>query len=108
MMEGRIEAGLELMGTRYPPEQLEAAQTELEEKPIAAFRRFHADTATFGSRLAVEAGRAFFGDERMMFASDFPFAGIEEALRATNGMGEAILHGNAERILRLGGAANGS
>lgn len=101
MMEGRIEAGLELMGTRYPPEQMEAAQTELRERPIEAFRRFHADTATFGSRLAISAGVSFFGKERMLFASDFPFAGIGEALRVSDGMGGAVLTGNAERLLGL-------
>ena len=101
MMEGRIEAGLELMGTRYPREQMEAAQTELRERPIEAFRRFHADTATFGSRLAISAGASFFGKERMLFASDFPFAGIGEALRVSDGMGGAVLTGNAERLLGL-------
>lgn len=101
MMEGRLDAGLALMGTRYPPEHAEAAQTDLAERPIQAFRRFHADTATFGSRLAVEAGISFFGREKMMFASDFPFAGIAESLRATEGMGGAIHEGNAKRILGL-------
>ncbi len=101
MMEGRIEAGLALMGTRYAPEHAEAAQTELKEKPIDAFRRFHADTATFGSRIAIECGAAFFGAERMLFASDFPFAGIGEALQASEGMGEALHCGNARRLLKL-------
>ena len=101
MMEGRIAAGLELMGTRYPPENAEAAQTQLQEKPIEAFRRFYADTATFGSRIAIECGTAFFGEGKMMFASDFPFAGIGEALGAVEGMSEAILSGNARRMLKL-------
>ena len=79
----------------------EAAQTELRERPIEAFRRFHADTATFGSRLAISAGVSFFGKERMLFASDFPFAGIGEALRVSDGMGGAVLTGNAERLLGL-------
>ncbi len=101
MMEGRIEEGLELMGTRYPPQHAEAARTGLKEKPVEAFRRFYADTATFGSRIAIECGAAFFGEEKMMFASDFPFAGIGQALQAVEGMSDAIFGGNARRILGL-------
>ena len=101
MMEGRIDAGLQLMGTRYPPQHAVAARTELQEKPISAFRRFHADTATFGSRAAVECGAAFFGREKMMFASDFPFAGIREALAAAEDFGDDVRRGNAARILNL-------
>ena len=99
MMEGRIEAGLALLGTRYPSEHQEAAQTKLKEKPIDAFRRFYADTATFGSKLAVDAGVQFFGEDRMLFASDFPFAGIAEALEAARGKGEKILRENARSLM---------
>ena len=101
MMKGRIEHGLEELGNRYPPQHAGAAETSLKERPIDAFRRFHADTATFGSRAAIECGAAFFGEEKMLFASDFPFAGIGEAIEATDGMGEGVLCGNAERLLNL-------
>lgn len=100
MMEGRIEFGLEQLGTRYPPELADASDTVLREKPIDAFRRFHADTATFGSRLAVEAGAGFFGKEKMLFASDFPFAGIAEAIEAAKAIPAEMLRANARRILR--------
>ncbi|MCH7990704.1 MAG: amidohydrolase family protein, partial [Planctomycetes bacterium] len=49
MMEGRIESGLQLLGTRNPPHLADAVKTDLKERPIDAFRRFHADTASFGS-----------------------------------------------------------
>lgn len=99
MMEGRLDGGLALMGKRYAPEHAGAAQTGLKEKPLDAFRRFYADTATFGSRAAIECGAAFFGKERMLFASDFPFAGIRESLEAAESMGEAVLQGNALRLI---------
>lgn len=99
MMEGRLGPGLDLMGERYPPQHADAAQTKLKERPLDAFRRFHADTATFGSKLAVEAGAAFFGEDRMLFASDFPFAEIGEALKASEGMNKTVMHGNASRLL---------
>jgi len=99
MMEGRLGPGLDLMGERYPPQHADAAQTELRERPLEAFRRFHADTATFGSKSAVEAGAAFFGSERMLFASDFPFAGIGESLDAADGMDSGVMYGTVTKLL---------
>ena len=115
MMEGRIESGLELLGTRNPPHLTDAVETDLQEKPIDAFRRFHADTASFGSRAAIECAVSFFGLDRILFATDSPFdpeqgpGYIRETLRA---IGEveldheertAVLSGNAKRLLKLEG-----
>jgi len=99
MMEGRLGPGLDLMGDRYPPQHADAAQTELKERPLDAFRHFYADTATFGSKLAVEAGAAFFRENQILFASDFPFAGIGESLAASEGMNETVMTGNATAVL---------
>ena len=114
MMEGRIESGLQLLGTRNPPHLADAVKTNLKERPIDAFRRFHADTATFGSRAAIECGISFFGIDKMLFATDSPFdpergpGYVRETLRAINELDltgqqrEAILSGNAMRILNMG------
>lgn len=113
MMAGRLGSGLELLGTRTPPAHATAIATALQEKPLAAFRRFHADTATFGSRPAIECGAAFFGWERMLFATDMPFdpeegpGYIRETLAAIHAINLAdaqradVLSGNARRVLRL-------
>lgn len=101
MMEGRLDGGLKSLGNRYAPEDAHAAETVLKEKPIDAFRRFYADTATFGSRIAIDAGLAFFGSEKTLFATDFPFAGIGESIRSADGLGNNIFCNNAERLLRL-------
>ncbi len=103
MLEGRLNGGLESLGNRYAPEHAYAAETDLQEKPIIAFRRFYADTATFGSRIGIDAGMAFFGEEKTVFATDFPFSGIEENLKAAEGLGVAVLSGNIERIAGLNG-----
>lgn len=103
MMEGRLNGGLESLGNRYAPEQAYAAKTNLKEKPINAFRKFYADTATFGSRIGIDAGVAFFGKEKTVFATDFPFSGIEENLKAVDGLGSAVMHRNIERITGLNG-----
>ncbi|HVF09906.1 MAG TPA: amidohydrolase family protein [Abditibacteriaceae bacterium] len=112
MMEGRLSPGLDALGTRTPPEYSEAVSTPLAEHPLDAFRRFYADTASFGSRAAIECGLAFFGLEKMLFASDMPFGPegglghIRDTLRAINEMElssaerEQILSGNARRLLR--------
>ena len=113
MMEGRIESGLQLLGTRNPPDLSHAVKTALKERPIDAFRRFHADTASFGSRAAIECGMSFFGLERMLFATDSPFdpeqgpGYIRETLRAiremelTDAQRDAILSGNAKRLMGM-------
>jgi aminocarboxymuconate-semialdehyde decarboxylase len=110
MMEGRIASGLDLEGKRNPPELV---RTALRERPVEALRRFHADTASFGSRAAVECGRAFFGVGRLLFATDMPFdpeegpGFIRDTLRVLAEMDltaeqrRAVLSGNARRLLRL-------
>ena len=73
MMEGRISSGLSLLGTRCGSGMEDAVRTPLRLAPIEMFKRFYADTATFGSRAAIDCALAFFGAERMVFASDMPF-----------------------------------
>lgn len=101
MMEGRLNGGLESLGNRYAPEHAYAAETNLKEKPVDAFRRFYTDTATFGSRIAMDAGVAFFGAHKTFFATDFPFADIGETIAAAEGLDEVVFSANAERILHL-------
>jgi predicted TIM-barrel fold metal-dependent hydrolase len=111
MMSGRLGSGLDLLGTRVLPGEENAIKTPLRQRPLDAFKKFYADTASFGSRAAIECGRAFFGIERLVFATDMPFdpeqgpGYIRETLRAISEMNladeerEAILFGNAHRIL---------
>lgn len=73
MMGGRLGPGMELLGSRTPPEVPELANHGLQEPLLEACRRFYVDTASFGWAPAIECGRAFFGAERMLFASDMPF-----------------------------------
>jgi predicted TIM-barrel fold metal-dependent hydrolase len=111
MVEGRLGLGLEAYGTRTPPELQEREQTPLRGEPLAAFRRFYADTATFGSAAGVASAVSFFGIDRVLFASDMPFgpeagAGlIAASLEAVNGLRASpdeisrIFSGNAERLM---------
>ena len=113
MMEGRLRNGLggKEYGNRTPAQHAAALETSLREPPADAFRRFYADTATFGSRPAIQCATEFFGTDRMLFASDMPFGPrqgttpIEETLVAIRELGltepqrRAILSDNARRLL---------
>ena len=101
MMEGRLQHGIDETAPRHPPDRAGGTRPELSIEPVRAFRKFYADTATFGSRLAMDAGLAFFGPSQCLFATDFPFAGIRETLTAAEGMPKEIFRANAERILQL-------
>jgi len=110
MLENRLSPGLDVIGNRTAttPKRPRGPQRESIKD---AFRRFYADTATFGSALAIDSAVRFFPGNRLLFATDMPFSGVAEAgIRATYeamdslGLGEAerdaILIGNAERLLR--------
>jgi predicted TIM-barrel fold metal-dependent hydrolase len=117
MVEGRLSAGLASYGTRTPPALHEKENTPLKGEPLAAFKHFYTDTATFGSSVSVECALKFFGHERLLFATDLPFGPeqgarhIKSALVVVNGLNvnqaerEGILRGNSERILFPGKGA---
>jgi uncharacterized protein len=120
MMEGRLAFGLDMLGIRAPQTQADANAHQLKERPVDAFRRFHADTASFGSCAAIECGKAFFGVDRLLFGTDMPFdpdhgpgyiratlAAIQQMqLSATER--EQILEGNAIRLFGLEPSRPGS
>jgi len=111
MVAGRFGLGMEALGTRTPPAERWAVESPLAERPLEALRRFYADTASFGARAPIECALAFFGAERLLFASDMPFgpeqgaAYIRQTLQAIGEMDlapverEGILSGNAEMLL---------
>lgn len=113
MLAGRLGPGMELLGTRHAPDAENPPNPAIDESPVAACRRFYADTASFGSRAAIECGLEFFGAERLLFATDMPFdpeqgpgyirstlAALAEA-QLTKSQHEAILADNARRLFRL-------
>lgn len=114
MLEGRIENGLKMYGGRTAPELKEKlTKTPLKGNPLDTFKKFYADTASFGSASAIRCGIEFFGADHILFASDMPFdpeqgpGYIDRTLKAidsldlTSGDKEAILYKNAERIFHI-------
>jgi aminocarboxymuconate-semialdehyde decarboxylase len=83
------------------------------EDPINEFKKFYADTASFGVRETIEMGLEFFGEEKLVFGSDYPFGPeqgeryLRDTLLAINNMEisdevkEKILWDNAARLLRI-------
>lgn len=81
--------------------------------PHAYFSQFYADTITIGSVPALECGLAFFGADRVMFATDMPFDTmgglkyVEVALQAMEQLEvsadtrQKLYEGNARRLFRL-------
>ena len=114
MLEGRIENGLKMYGGRTSSElREELTATKMKGAPLDTFRKFYADTASFGSASAIRAGIDFFGKDHILFATDMPFdpeegpGYIERTLHCIDNLElndadkAAILHGNAERLFHL-------
>ena len=113
MMAGRLGPGMDLIGTRNPPEAENHVYTPLKEPIVQACARFYADTASFGWQAAIECGKAFFGVDRLLFASDMPFDSgcgpdyIRSTLAAIEAMDisdnerRLILSENARRLFHL-------
>ena len=85
----------------------------LSKPPIEYFRRFYGDTALNGNIAGLTCGYDFFGPERVVFATDFPYDNENgerftreviksvEAMNIPRGHKEMIFEGNARRLLRL-------
>jgi uncharacterized protein len=107
---GRVGPGMDSFGTRTPEDERELVESELDVRPIEAFRRFYADTAVFGAPHALRCAYEFFGSERMLFASDMPFDPVQgsfirdtiadvDALDVSDAERERIYERNARELL---------
>jgi aminocarboxymuconate-semialdehyde decarboxylase len=111
--EGRVGAGWDQMGARTTDRDLAAVRKALKRPHLEYFKDFYADTASFGSRKAIEHAIEFFGDDHVVFASDAPFdpeAGpmyIRETIRILDEMDisdttrQKIYQDNAVRLMGL-------
>jgi aminocarboxymuconate-semialdehyde decarboxylase len=83
------------------------ARSQLRESPEASIRRFYFDTLTHDDAL-LRSLIDYAGREQVLFGSDYPFdmgdARHVDAVRAlglASDVEEAVLAGNAERLLAL-------
>jgi predicted TIM-barrel fold metal-dependent hydrolase len=110
---GRTGPGLDQLGARTEDEDLTVVTRRLKKRPQDYFKMFYADTATFGSRPAMECGLSFFGADQTLFASDSPFdpekgpGYIRETIRCieelpiSNEDRKKIYEGNARKLMKL-------
>lgn len=115
--EGRVGPGWDQMGKRTTDRDLSEVRRALKRPHLEYFKEFYADTATFGSRKAVEHAIDFFGEDRVLFASDAPFdpeggpmyiretIRIIDSLDVSDEVRRKIYEGNARRFLGLQDAA---
>lgn len=71
--EGRVGPGLDQFGCRTSDEDYEGMLKRMAKRPIDYFRMFYADTALSGSKAGIRCGLEFFGEDRVLFATDCPF-----------------------------------
>ncbi|MBI3434125.1 MAG: amidohydrolase family protein, partial [Proteobacteria bacterium] len=105
--DGRVGAGMAVLGARTTDEDYSAVLPALKRPHLDYFRDFYADTAMFGGQYGVPCGLAFFGAERIVFATDAPLGPIAPTIAAVDALevdaaGRAkIRHGNAARLLNM-------
>ncbi len=109
--DGRIGPGMDVLGSRTIDEDHTKVLSSLKRPHLEYFKEFYADTAMFGGTYGLPCGYAFFGADKVVFASDAPLAPIpvhvkvledflrEQALPAE--VRNKIMVGNAERLLNM-------
>ena len=111
--EMRVGPGWDQLGARTSGIDYKSLLKELKRRPVDYFHDFYADTATFGSKPALDCALAFFGIDKMLFSSDAPFDPergpmyIRETIKCIESMDlskkdrQKMFHGNAEALLHL-------
>ena len=111
--EGRVGPGWDQLGSRTSDVDYTLLLKQLKKRPVDYFKMFYADTAVFGSMPATNCGLAFFGVDKILFASDSPFdpekgsayirwtIDIIDKLDITPAERAAIYEGNARKLLKL-------
>jgi predicted TIM-barrel fold metal-dependent hydrolase len=110
---GRVGPGWDQLGARTSAPDGAEALSRLKKRPVDYFHMFYADTALFGAYDATVCGLAFFGSDRVLFASDAPFdpeggpmyirdtIAIVDRLAISEAQRAQIYSENAIRLLKL-------
>ena len=105
--DGRVGAGMDVLGARTTDEDHTGVLRALEKPHVEYFKKFYADTAMFGATLGIECGMKFFGIEHTVFSTDFPFAPTAATIEAINSLEleradlDTLCSGNAERLMNI-------
>jgi aminocarboxymuconate-semialdehyde decarboxylase len=105
--DGRIGAGMEVLGQRTSDEDYSKIIPSLKRPHLDYFREFYADTALFGGSNGLPCGLDFFGADRVVFATDAPLGPIAKTIAAIDALAlddaerQKIMAGNAERLIKM-------
>jgi uncharacterized protein len=105
--DGRIGAGMEVLGSRTIDEDYSKVLPSLKRPHLDYFREFYADTAMFGGKSGLSCGLEFFGGDHVVFATDAPLGPIAKTLAAMDELGldaaakTKIMAGNAARLMKI-------
>jgi aminocarboxymuconate-semialdehyde decarboxylase len=104
--DGRVGAGLEVLGSRTSDEDYSKVLSGLKRPHLDYFRDFYADTAMFGGQYGIACGLQFFGADKVVFATDTPLGPIKPTIEVIDRLGlsdadrRKVYVGNAEKLLR--------
>ena len=109
-LEGRVAHSFDQMGARTSDEDYEGLRKSLKKRPFDYFKDFYADTAIEGVRAPMLCGLDFFGEDKVLFASDCPFdkergpgyirstIAVLESIEMSAQMREKISYKNAQKM----------
>jgi aminocarboxymuconate-semialdehyde decarboxylase len=109
---GKIKLGFQQIFFGASDRNPAAEQAGLKKKPVDYYRMLYADTA-LGEAAPTRCGHAFFGTDKVVFATDAPFDAEQgrylmrntiaavEALEIPQAEKEAIFAGNARKLLKM-------
>ena len=110
---GRAETLWAQLGSRTADEDYSSILKRMSKTPIEYFKMFYGDTVLGGSASALRCGLDFFGDDKVLFASDCPFDPeegpmfIREGMRSIEDLNlsesdkRKIYFGNALKLLKM-------
>jgi uncharacterized protein len=106
--DGRVGAGLKVLGQRTSDEDYSKILPSLKRPHTDYLHDFYADTAMFGGGIpATRCGYEFFGAERVVFATDTPLGPIAPTIETIRGLDlssadeRKLFCGNAETLLKM-------
>jgi len=105
--DGRIGAGMEVLGSRTSDEDYSQVLKSLKRPHLDYFREFYADTALFGAGNGLICGLDFFGADRLVFSTDAPLGPIAKTIAAIDALDldpqarKKIMSGNAAKLMRM-------
>jgi aminocarboxymuconate-semialdehyde decarboxylase len=106
--DGRVGAGLKVLGQRTSDEDYSKILPSLKRPHMDYLHGFYADTAMFGGGPhATRCGLEFFGADQVVYATDTPLGPIAPTIKTIDALGlsdanrKKIFSGNAEKLLNM-------